>query len=43
MNRRMRLSGTETFSDMHSIQGTSGQIGGSYVRSLTLLMLGLGL
>lgn len=43
MNRRMRLSGTETFFDMRTVQGTSGSIGGSYVRSLTLLTLGLGL
>jgi hypothetical protein len=43
MNRRMRLSGTETFFDMRSVQDTSTQIGGSYLRSVTLLTLGLGL
>jgi hypothetical protein len=43
MNRRMRLSGTETFFDMHSIKGTTPLIGGSYTSSLTLLTLGLGL
>jgi hypothetical protein len=43
MNRHVRLSGTETFFDMRSIQGGSAPSSGSYLRSLTLLTLGLGL
>jgi len=43
IDRHVRLSGTETFFDMRSIPGTATPIAGSYVRSLTLLTLGLGL
>ena len=43
IDRHMRLSGTETFFDMRSNPGTSTPVAGSYVRSLTLLTLGLGL
>lgn len=43
MNRRMRLSATEAFTDLRSAQGQTASLGGSYVRSVTLLTLGLGL
>ncbi|HSU06706.1 MAG TPA: outer membrane beta-barrel protein, partial [Acetobacteraceae bacterium] len=43
LNRRMRVSGTEVFTDLRSSHGQSASVGGSYVRSITLLTLGFGL
>ena len=43
VNRHLRVTASEAFFDMRSNPGTSTSIGSSYVRSLTLLTLGLGL
>ena len=43
MNRRMRISATEAFTDLRSTQGQPASLGGSYFRAVTLLTLGLGL
>ncbi len=43
MNCRMRISATEAFIDLRSTQGQPASLGGSYVRAVTLLTLGLGL
>jgi hypothetical protein len=43
INRRLRLTATEAFTDLISVQGQSAPTGGSYVRNVTVLTLGFGL
>ena len=43
MNRRMRLSATEAFTDLNSTAGQSAPSNGGYVRNVMLLTLGFGL